>query len=222
MAVRARAYSGSVVEVEGGIHECNMREGLGEVPHETFALRIVLLREQAKVIAQRKQALEQRSCVLNATDRLQAAHHPEAARKKDTLSRWEPVIYLRGVVPHDQSTAHKLSFDRFDCTDNARISAWQKADQRHQKQSGIELIRSVGLDETALLRAECALADFRVNRVAQHLPFLNRSFILELFRKQHRAVEGYPGHHLRIGEMLRPPAYLPYALIGQLPDFFHT
>jgi hypothetical protein len=47
----ALADSGSVVEVEGGIYERNMREGLREVPHQAFALWIVLLREQAQVIA---------------------------------------------------------------------------------------------------------------------------------------------------------------------------
>ena len=41
---------------------------------------------------------------------------------------------------------------------------------------------------------------------------------LQLLGQQHGAIESHPGHHLRIGELLRPAARLPYAFIGLLPD----
>src|SRR5208283_5297879 len=43
-----------------GVHQRDVREGLREVTHQAFRDRVVLLGQQAQVVAQRQQALEQR------------------------------------------------------------------------------------------------------------------------------------------------------------------
>ena len=60
----ALANSDAVIQIESCIHQCNVREGLREVADQAFALWIVLLREQAKVVAERKQAIEQHAGVV--------------------------------------------------------------------------------------------------------------------------------------------------------------
>src|SRR5205823_5359426 len=47
---------------------------------------------------------------------------------------------------------------------------------------------------------------------------VDRTFEMEAFRAFQRAIEGHPGHDLRIGEVLSPRAHLPDALIGLAPD----
>ena len=43
---------------------------------------------------------------------------------------------------------------------------------------------------------------------------------MELFGQQDRAIEGHPGHHLRMGELSWFSARFPYALIRLPPDCF--
>ena len=53
------------VEVEGGIDQRDVRESLREVADQAFALDIVFLGEQAEIVAQRKQALEEAARVVD-------------------------------------------------------------------------------------------------------------------------------------------------------------
>src|SRR5260370_42051032 len=57
----ALARPGSVFEIEGGIDESDVGEGLGKIPGEPLALAVRLFREQAQVVAQQEKALKERS-----------------------------------------------------------------------------------------------------------------------------------------------------------------
>ena len=101
---------------------------------------------------------------------------------------------------------------------HARIGGGKKTDQRHEQQGGVELLRAVGLHEGVLLFVEGLGADFGVDGVAERLPLFDGAFVTELFGEQNGAIEGDPGHHLGIGEVLRAAAGFPDALVGVLPD----
>src|SRR6202035_3355121 len=53
-------------EVEGGVHQADVRERLREVSDQALALEVVLLREQPDVVGAGDQALEQLARVVSA------------------------------------------------------------------------------------------------------------------------------------------------------------
>src|SRR5262249_15456412 len=53
--------------------------------------------------------------------------------------------------------------------------------------------------------------------VPDRAPSLERSFAAELLAELDPAVEGDPGHHLRVGEVSPPAAHLPDAFVGLAP-----
>ena len=61
-----RRSVGGLPEIEGGPDQGQMAEGLGEVADHAVVPRVVLLRQQADVVGQADQALEQRSGVVAA------------------------------------------------------------------------------------------------------------------------------------------------------------
>src|SRR6516165_10470878 len=54
--------------------------------------------------------------------------------------------------------------------------------------------------------------------VTDRAPRLGPGSGAELLGNLDRPVEGDPGHHLRVGKVLRRPAHLPDSLIGLVPD----
>ena len=45
---------------------------------------------------------------------------------------------------------------------------------------------------------------------------------MQSFGEKYSSVEGYPGHHLRIGKLLRTSARFPDAFVRLVPDFFQS
>ena len=82
------------------------------------------------------------------------------------------------------------------------------------------MIGAVGEDKAVLVFIECLGADLGVNIVPEGPPFFDGSVGVELFGKQDGSVEGYPGHHLGVGELLGFAAGFPDAFVGLLPDGF--
>src|ERR1039458_8018724 len=78
MMVRPMMRLLHALQIEGRVDQCDVREGLREVSDQAFPLDVVFLREQAEIVAQSQQPLEERPRVLEAADRLERAHHPEA------------------------------------------------------------------------------------------------------------------------------------------------
>src|SRR5258707_2681348 len=73
------------------------------------------------------------------------------------------------------------------------------------------------MDKAAELAIERLLANIAMDLVAQLAPALG-PVGAEPFGDLDRPVEGDPGHHLRMGEMLRRTAHLPDTLVGLIPD----
>src|SRR5258707_1148563 len=73
------------------------------------------------------------------------------------------------------------------------------------------------MDKAAELAIERLLANIGMDLVAQLAPALG-PVGAEPFGDLDRPVEGDPGHHLRMSEMLRRAAHLPDTLVGLIPD----
>src|SRR4051812_31059880 len=85
---------GVLREVVRRVHEADVRERLREVPEQASLLRVVLLREQPKVVRDAEQLLEQRARLVLPAQHQERVHEPERGRQEDTLAAGETVHLL--------------------------------------------------------------------------------------------------------------------------------
>src|SRR5271155_3538979 len=201
-----------------GIDDAHMREGLREIAEKAFPPWIVFLGEEAKVVAQGQQPLEQRDGVLMAANQREAVRQPKRANKESSLTARQPVTAGSCRVAHDQAIDDQLSFNRLDRADDARILRWQKAELGDQQQRGIEIAAAVILDEAVAPVVVSLGDDLLVNAPAQLVPALSRSRIPILIDRFDGTVEGDPRHDLGKGKVLGLAAAFPEPLIGLVPD----
>ena len=193
-----------------------MGERLREVAEQAACLRVVLLGEQADVVADRQQALEDPrasswrpiSARLSASQNVQGRKAPSPGGSPSTSG-------VVGLVPPDEAV--RASASLLDRLDRARrpggsvggrkptsgiisrlaSSRFEPYDWTNASSSGRTRCADLGVD----LVAEAASA-----RPAPRSR--TRSTALTA------AVEGDPGHHLRVSEVPPRPADLPDALVG--------
>src|ERR1019366_6160092 len=102
-----------VREVDRGVDERDMREGLREVPDLTPRNDVELLGEQADVVSKRQQLFEEDVGALVPPDHVKVVDHPERAREEGAFATCYPVdvlaalrvvalyVPVRGEVPFD-------------------------------------------------------------------------------------------------------------------------
>src|ERR1700687_2597440 len=117
-------------QVESGVDERDMREGLREVPELTSEARVILLRQKADIVTQGQQALEQFTGFGDAPLQNEVVGEPKAEGEKHPLAGRQPVDYLSGVIATDQPVDDEAALDRRDGSDGAWVCRRQKADQR--------------------------------------------------------------------------------------------
>ena len=88
-----------------------MRERLREIPDLPPHMEVVFLREQADVVAEREQALEQGGCFGVAVLQRVIVGKPEAAGKKYAFSRREPVDPGLSAIPEHEAIDHEFLLD---------------------------------------------------------------------------------------------------------------
>src|SRR5215208_7599654 len=110
-----------------------------------------------------------------------------------------------------------MPLDGGDGPAHAWVQWRKKPDRRQQQQAGIELLRSVRLDEAAQFAIESSLADLVVNRLPQRAPLVDLASQPAPLHRLDPAVEGHPRHDLGMGEMSGTAAYLPDALVRLIP-----
>src|SRR5882672_853450 len=103
--------------------------------------------------------------------------------------------------------------DRLYRAANTGVGTRQEANQWDHQEACVEVLRTVRLHEGAGVVIEPAFANVAVDRVAQDAPLLHRSLAAELLDRLDRAIDGDPGHDLRMGELLSRPADLPDPLV---------
>src|SRR5258708_9086619 len=91
-----------------------MAEGLREVALQALGPGLVLLGEQAEVVADGEQALEQLLGVGQPADRDVGVGQPEAAGEERAFARLQTVVDLMGVVAPHEAVDQEVALDRLD------------------------------------------------------------------------------------------------------------
>ena len=122
---------------------------------------------------------------------------------------------MRSITKH-HTIGRKVLFDR-NRASNPLVIGRQEADERHHEQTGIEQLRSVGLDERTYVRLVALLADLVTYCVANRAPAVNRTIETKGYDDFNGSMQRHPRHHFRMGELTAQPAYFPQPLIGLGP-----
>src|SRR5438105_4707084 len=194
-----------------------MGESLRKITDHAAAAKIVLLAEQADIVAQAQQAIEQASCLREPLLQDIGVDQPEAAGQEGPLAGRQTVLHLRGVVAHHKSLPQEPLLDGGDGAADACIISREESDAGQQQQARVELLRPVGLHETSELLVEPVGANLGTNLRSNIAPSVDRPVKRELLSALDCTVECDPCHHLRIGEVLSVAANLPDAFIRFAP-----
>jgi len=101
-----------------------VRPRLREVPELALQDGVVFLCEQAEVVPQREQVLEDLARLVEAPLQAQIVRQPERARKEGALAGGQPVhvdVLLVGGVARDQPVDHEFAPDRLDGGDDSLV-----------------------------------------------------------------------------------------------------
>ena len=116
------------VEIAGSTDDREVGEGLREIAEKSTLSDIILFRQQADIVPQPEQALEQGTPLVHTALQDQVVRQPERASDKCYFARWQRVIADAGVVPMDEAIAHQMSFYRLHGAQHAWIAGRQRID----------------------------------------------------------------------------------------------
>src|SRR5215831_6587332 len=203
-------------QTQCGVDQTDVTIGLREITQHATGERINLLAQQPHIITARQQPVEQLLRFRVTPLQNVIINEPETAREKRSFARRQAIARMLGFVAHDEFAIDQQPvLDRSKRSLDARVLRGKKTNDRDQQQAGIKSFRAVGLDKAAELAVEPALAHFGMDFVGDVVP--PRRWFAELCSILGRAIEGNPGHHLGVDEVLRSAAYLPNAFVGLSP-----
>src|SRR5215475_3450574 len=205
-------------EVESAVDQRQMGERLREIADQPSRLRIVFFAQQADIIAQLEQAIEQRPRIMQSALQHIGINQPEAASQESPLARCKAVLGFLGVVAHHESVYQQVPLDRIDCAADPRVIGGQKAGAWQQQKARIKLFAPIALHEAPKLMVEAAAANIGMNFRRPCPPAIDRSSKVEFFGALDGTVERKPSHDLGIGEVPRAAAQLPDSLVCLHPD----
>jgi hypothetical protein len=105
-------------------------EGLGEVANLPLPLHVVFLGEQAEVVAQAEQTLEQRPSLVDATVERERADEPKGTGEELPFVARQPVVGVGGRVARDEAVAAEFARNRVDGAADALVVAGEEPDER--------------------------------------------------------------------------------------------
>src|SRR6476646_6765699 len=148
-----------------------MRKRLRKIPQLTLCARIVLFREQSKIVTHIEQPLEQIACFFLAAEQMPAIRQPKRAWKKYSFVARQSIHarFLWPIAQHE-TIVHQFAFNCLNRAANTFVTNRQKTAERHCKKARVQRIGSINLCESFLLRVIAALANFSVNLIANFLP----------------------------------------------------
>ncbi len=150
-----------------------MRERLREVPDEASGVHVVLLGQQAEVVAEPQQPLEQRLCLGQAALEDHHLDEPERARKERSFAGREPVdlgVLLVGAISHRRARRERALRS---IASTVRRPARRRRGGSRRAGSAVRSRpagRAVRLREGAELRVVTLAADLLVDLVADGPP----------------------------------------------------
>src|SRR3954463_13969043 len=127
------------------------------------------------------------------------------------------MLLILASVAKQETVDAQLALDRRDGRDEPRIDRRQEADDRHEQDAGVELVRSVRLGEGLLALTPAAPKHLVPDLVTELPPAIHRASAPELFMDADGAIECHPRHHLRVREVPYRPADFPDTGICFLP-----
>ena len=168
--------------------------------------------EQADVVAQVEQPLEQLAGLVVPPLQRERVGEPERARQEHALAGREAVdgaVAPRPVAEHEAVRPSARAGSRRPSTRTAGRSAARNPTSGIRSSARVELVGAVRLRERLLALAPRALEHLGVDLVAERAPAVDRPVEAELLVVAHGAVERHPRHHLRVREVPQRPAHLP-------------
>src|SRR5688572_7982862 len=110
-----------------------MRKALGEVADLALEHSVVLLRQQAKVVAHTEQSLEQFLRLADAAREGVVVRKPEAACQECALGTRQSVGAVLGTVTKNEAVLEERPRDGGHGALHARILCWQEAHVRYEQ-----------------------------------------------------------------------------------------
>src|SRR5829696_8377610 len=210
---------GALGQVVGRVDEGDVGERLGEVAELAAGRRVELLSQQADVVAEGEEALEDGQRLLTPAHQGQVVGQPEGAGQERPLAGRQPVHRLRplGRVAVDEAVDHQLALDGRHRGLDPRVAGGQEPDQRDLEQAGVQVVGPVELDEGVALGVVALPAHLVVELAADRPPAVDRALVAAQLDRLDGPVERHPGHHLGVGEVPPGPADLPDALVRLAP-----
>src|SRR4029450_1972097 len=195
-----------------------MAERLREVPDLSLPSHVVLFGQQAEIVGQADEPLEQGTRLRDSAGGRERADQPERAGEELSLVAGEPVVGVGGRVARDEAVSAEVARDRLDSAGAPLVGSRKEPHERDGEDARVELLGSVVLGKGAPLAVVALLTDLAVDLVAGLLPAVQRRFQTELLADSNRTVEHDPGHDLGVREVATRSAGLPDAVVGLTPD----
>src|SRR5882724_5036519 len=197
-----------------------MRAGLRKISQLTLCARIVLFREQSKIVAPIEQPFYQFACFFLSAEQMPAIRQPKGAGKKYSFVARQSIDarFLWPIAQH-KTILHQFAFNCLNRPANTFVSDRQKTGERHCKEARIQSIRPINLRESFLLRVKAALANFGANLITNFLPATEMliSGATAVLDQLDRAIECQPRHHFGMGKLLAAAADFPDSFVRLLP-----
>src|SRR3954447_12527776 len=111
------------------------------------------------------------------------------------------MLLVLASVAKQETVDAQLALDRRDGRDDSRIVRRQESDDRHEQDAGVELVRSVRLGEGLLALTPTAPEHLIPDLITELPPAIHGAVAPEFFMDTDGAIEGHPGHHLRVREI---------------------
>ncbi len=184
-------------------------------------MRIDFLGEQADVVAEAKETLEELTRPLTLACARETLDEPEGTDRKGRLVSRETVDAVRDI-PVDEAVGRELVRDALEGRLRTVVVVRDEAHDRDHQIRRIELAAiAERLLERARGRVDTLTLDEHADLVASRPPGVEVAIsAVELGEPDH-PVERDPRHHFRVDEVARLAADLPDALVGVLPALDH-
>ena len=200
-----------------------MAEGLRGVAEVATGGRVVLLAEEADVVAQGEEAFEQVDCLIGAADAVECICEPEGGGEKAAFASGNAVdvgAAFGDGVPQYEAVIGEVSLDRVDRGDHALVVPREEAVARHQQHRRVEPGGSVGLGERVAARMEAALGDLACDGPAQCPEPIELRRMLVPLESSDGPVDTDPGQEFGVHEVAPRTPDLPEPVVRVVPMGF--
>src|SRR2546423_3381466 len=134
-------------QVVCGVDQRHVAEGLRHVAEHAAVADVVLLGEQADVVAKIKQPLVEITSFVVPVDQIEIIGEPERTCEERTLPSGESVDrVLPGAIAQQQPVVAELALYCLDGADDTWVLRWQEPDLRDEQQRCVRLLAAVALD----------------------------------------------------------------------------